>query len=222
MKTVKNIFTIIVCIIISTNIFSQTEIRNGVVIDHGAQKIVKNVIAQIKKDTPFSFNFTYNIKDKEIGNKKGSGKFLSYNAKYCITSNDFCHWSNGVTMWNLIKNKNEVEIMDAEDENTMFNFVKIINRSVNNYRPKLIRQEIFNKTNCNVIDLTPKKASSISKIRIFSSVNNNRIQKMEISTYIGSNYNFTFTSYNTNKTVNDNNFIFPQKSYPKVKQIDLR
>lgn len=208
-----------VCVLLSVN--AQTEIKNGVVIDHGAEKIVKKVIAQIDNDMPFSFEFTYAISE-EGKSQEGSGKFLSSNSKYCITSDKFCHWSNGVTMWNYLKTNNEVEVMDVEDGNTMFNFVKIINQSSNNFRPKFIRTEIFNKTNCNIIDLTPKTRSSISKIRIYSAKTTNRIMRLEISTYEGAHYKYTFSNYKTKLKVTDNNFIFPHQSYPKVKIVDLR
>ncbi len=222
MKTIKEHIVFCLYMILSLSVLAQKEIKNGVVIDHNAQKIVNQIVEQIKKDTPISFKFSYDIKDEDIGSKKGSGEFLSNNAKYRIISNDFSHWSDGKTMWNLVKNKNEVEVLDAQDENTMFNFIKIINSSVKNFRPKLIRKENFNKTQCNVVDLTPQKSSSISKIRIYSSVTNNRIQKMEIYTFNDTHYKFTFSSYQANKKVINEDFVFPKKSYPKIKVVDLR
>lgn len=217
----KKILSIIVAIIISVVCFSQTEIRNGVVIDKGAQKIVEKVIAQIKKDTPFSFSFTYNIKEGKT-KQQGKGTFLSNNAKYTISSDALNQFSDGKTVWNYNKKSNEVEVMDVEDDNTMFNFVKIINNSVKNFRPKLIRQETFNKVKCNIIDLTPMKNTQISKIRLYSSVTNNRIQKIEMSTYSGSKYIYTFTNYTANKKVSDKDFVFDSKQHPKVKVVDLR
>ncbi len=222
MKTIKKHILFFLGLLLSTSLWSQKTISGGVVVDHTAQKIVEKVVEQIKKDTPIAFNFAYNIKDEEVGSKKGSGEFLSYNAKYRLTSKDFSHWSDGTTMWNFIKQKNEVEVLDAQDENTMFNFVKIINSSTKNFRPKLIRKEVFNKVQCNVVDLTPNKSSSISKIRLYSSTANNRIQKIEIYTLGGSHYKFTFSSYQAKKQVSTQDFVFPQKSYPNVKIVDLR
>ncbi len=217
----KRTLSLILTIIISIVCFSQTEIRNGVVIDKGAEKIVTNIIAQIKKDTPFSFSFTYNIKEGQ-NKQQGKGSFLSNNAKYTITSDDLNQFSDGKTVWNYNKKSNEVEVMDVEDDNTMFNFVKIINNSVKNFRPKLIRQETFNKVKCNIVDLTPMKNTQISKIRLYSSVANNRIQKIEMSTYSGNKYTYTFTNYTANKKVSDKDFVFDSKQHPKVKVVDLR
>ena len=119
----KRIAVILLGLIVSLGAFGQTEIKNGVVIDKGAQKIVDNVIAQMKKDTPLSFSFTFNIQD-EGGKQQGKGTFVSNNAQYSIITDQFSQFSNGTTTWNYIKKTNEVEIMDVEDGNTMFNFVK--------------------------------------------------------------------------------------------------
>ncbi|MBO6117269.1 MAG: outer membrane lipoprotein carrier protein LolA [Bacteroidales bacterium] len=200
---------------------SDTEIRNGVVIDKTAQKIVDNVAAQMKKDTPFSFSFTFNIQDED-GKQQGKGTFVSNNAQYSIVTDMFSQFSNGTTIWNYIKKTNEVEITDVEDGNTMFNFVKIINTSVKNFRPKLIRQEKFNNVNCNIIDLTPLKQGNISKIRIYSSTSNNRLQKIEMHTYSGSKYIYTFTNYKPNITAAAKDFTFDKTKYPNVKIVDLR
>ncbi|MBR1626421.1 MAG: outer membrane lipoprotein carrier protein LolA [Bacteroidales bacterium] len=200
---------------------SNTEIRNGVVIDKTAQKIVNDVISQMKKDTPFSFSFTYDIKDED-GKIQGKGTFLSNNSKYVVSADKFSNYSDGKTMWNYIKKSNEAEITDAEDGNTMFNFVKIINTSAKNFRPKLIRQEIFNNIKCNIVDLTPMKNGNISKIRIYSSVTDNRLHKLEISTYSSSKYVYTFSNYNANKKITDKDFVFDKTRFPGVKMIDLR
>lgn len=217
----KRIAVILLGLIVSLGASGQTEIKNGVVIDKGAQKIVDNVIAQMKKDTPLSFSFTFNIQD-EGGKQQGKGTFVSNNAQYSIVTDQFSQFSNGTTTWNYIKKTNEVEIMDVEDGNTMFNFVKIINNSVKNFRPKLIRQEKYNNINCNIVDLTPMKGGSISKIRIYSSVSNNRLQKIEMHTYNGGKYIYTFSNYKPNVAVSSKDFTFDKTKYPKVKTVDLR
>lgn len=112
--------------------------------------------------------------------------------------------------------------MDIEDGNSIFNFVKIINNSIKNFRPKSIRKEIFNKVHCNIVDLIPTQKGSISKIRIYSSVNNNRLQRIEINTYSGSKYHYTFTNYITKKNVSNKDFTFDKSKFPKVKVVDLR
>ncbi len=206
---------------ISFGLFSQTEIKNGIVIDKGAKKIVDDVVAQMKKDTPFSFSFTYDIQDED-GKAQGRGTFLSNNAKYAITTDNFSYFSNGTTIWNYIKKTNEVEIMDVEDGNTMFNFIKIINTSIKDFRPKLIRQENFNKIKCNIVDLTPMKNGNISKIRIYSSVADNRLQKMEIHTYSRSKYIYTFSNHSNKKNVSEKDFIFSSDKFPNIKIVDLR
>ena len=217
----KRLIVSILALFLTFSLFAQTEKRNGVVIDKGAQKIVGNVVAQMKKDTPFSFAFTYDIQENNA-KQKGKGTFISNNSKYSVVTDQFSYISNGTTMWNYNTKTNEVEVMDAEDGNTMFNFTKIIGNSLKNFRPKLIRQEKFGGVNCNIVDLTPMKSSAISKIRIYASATNNRLHKMEISTYEGAKYIYTFSNYKPNISVTSSTFTFDKTKHLKVKVVDLR
>jgi outer membrane lipoprotein-sorting protein len=217
-KTIVMIFSLIVCF----NAFSQRVIKNGVVVDYTAQKIVKNIVARVNADSPFSFNFSYNITKNKKVIEKDNGTFLSYNGKYRITSKIFNDYCDGKTLYHFVKKTNEVEVSEIEDENSMFNFTSIINKYSKSYRSKLIRTETVNKVSCNVIDLSPMKSSNVSKVRIYSNKQNNRLVKMIIYVHNGNIYTYSFTSYKAKIKVKSTDFIFSKSQFPKAKIIDLR
>ena len=124
----KKKIAILVCLIFCLNGFAQRVIKNGVVVDYTAQKIVKNVVARVNADSPFSFNFSYNITQNKKVIEKDNGTFLSYNNKYRITSNIFNDYCDGKTLYHFVKKTNEVEVSEVEDGNSMFNFTSIINK----------------------------------------------------------------------------------------------
>ncbi|MBQ9311424.1 MAG: hypothetical protein IJ213_00070 [Bacteroidales bacterium] len=218
----KRLALIILTLFCTQIIFSQTEVKNGVVIDHTAEKIVKNTVAKLKNDTPFSFSFSYNLSFSDKTTEKGSGTFLSNNDKYKIETTNFSDYCNGTTYWHYVKANEEVEISDIEEGNSMFNFTKIINQFSNSYGAKLIRYEVFNKVNCAIIDLTPTKKSAVSKIRLYTSKTNNTVSKIIIYTYEGTTYTYTFTNYKSKIQTQPTDFTFPKSKYPKAKTVDLR
>ncbi|MCF0210918.1 MAG: outer membrane lipoprotein carrier protein LolA [Bacteroidales bacterium] len=218
----KKILSLILATCVLNALFAQTEVVNGVVVDHTAEKIVKNAVEKLQNDTPFSFSFAYNLSEQGEKAQKGSGTFLSNGNKYRVESSDFNDYCNGTTLWHYIKSNNEVEISDVEDGNAMFNFTKIINQYAKSYRPKLIRYESFNKVNCAIIDLTPKKSSSISKVRLWTAKNDNRILQMIIYVRGGTTYTYTFSNYKAKTTTTDEDFVFQKSKFPKAKVVDLR
>jgi outer membrane lipoprotein-sorting protein len=218
----KKIIILLFNIILCWNVFSQKEIRNGVVIDHTAEKIVNNVVSRLKADSPLSFNFNYTITKGRKQIDKDKGSFLSFNDKYrvcCSSFNDYC---NGKTLYHYVKSSNEVEVSDIEDGNSMFNFIKIINQYSKTYRSKLIKVDNVNNVACNVIDLVPMKKSNISRVRIYSNRTNNRLLKMIIYIIEGNTYTYSFSAYKAKTRTTVNDFTFPKNKFPKVKIVDLR
>lgn len=218
----KKFFAILLSVFLVGMLSAQTEVKNGVVVDHTAEKIVSAATKKLKTDAPFSFSFSYNLAEKGQKAEKGTGTFLSNNNKYKIESTDFNEYCDGTTLYHYVKKSNEVEVSDVEDGQAMFNFTKIINQYANSFRPKLIRYETFNKTNCAVIDLTPKKSSSISKVRLWTAKADNRIMQMVINVYGGTTYTYTFTNYKAKATATNADYTFPKAKFPKVKIVDLR
>lgn len=219
----KKIFVLFTILVLSTFcLFAQTEKKNGVVIDHGAQKIIDALTKKLQNDIPLSFEVTYNISENNTIIEKGKGSFLSSGSKYRVLSDNFDDYCNGSTLWHYDKKNNEVEISDIEDGNSMFNFVRIINIYAKSYRPKLIRKDYLNKTQVNIIDLTPNKRSAITKVRLWIATNNNTLMQMQVNINDGTKNTYTFSNYKSKVSTQQSDFVFPKSKHPQAKEIDLR
>lgn len=219
----RKIFVLFTMLVLSVFcLFAQTEKKNGVVIDHGAQKIIDALTKKLQNDIPLSFEVTYNISENNAIIEKGKGSFLSSGSKYRVLSDDFDDYCNGSILWHYDKKNNEVEISDIEDGNSMFNFVRIINIYAKSYRPKLIRKDYLNKTQVNIIDLTPNKRSAITKVRLWIATNNNTLMQMQVNINDGTKNTYTFSNYKSKVSTQQSDFVFPKFKYPQAKEIDLR
>ena len=70
----KKLFLFILLITISNlTVFSQREIKDGLVIDKQAQKLINDVSSKLKTESPISFNFTQKSKQStETGTDRKS------------------------------------------------------------------------------------------------------------------------------------------------------
>ncbi len=220
MRKIFVLFTILVLSVFC--LIAQTEKKNGVVIDHGAQKIIDALTKKLQNDIPLSFEVTYNISENNTIIEKGKGNFLSSGSKYRVLSDNFDDYCNGSTLWHYDKKNNEVEISDIEDGNSMFNFVRIINIYAKSYRPKLIRKDYLNKTQVNIIDLTPNNRSAITKVRLWIAINNNTLMQMQVNINDGTKNTYTFSNYKSKVPTQQSDFVFPKSKHPQAKEIDLR
>ncbi|MDO5760582.1 MAG: outer membrane lipoprotein carrier protein LolA, partial [Bacteroidota bacterium] len=200
---------------------AQTEKKNGVVIDHGAQKIVDALAKKLQNDLPLSFDVSYNITQDNKSIEKGKGSFLSSGSKYRIVSDNFNDYCDGNTLWHYDKKNNEVEISEIEEGKSMFNFVRIINIYAKSYRPKLIRKDVLNKKQVNIIDLTPNKRSAVTKVRLWVAISDNTLLQMQVNINDGSKNTYTFSNYKSKVSTKQNDFAFPKSQFPNAKQVDL-
>lgn len=218
----KHFYTLLILLIAFLYSSAQTEIKNGVVVDHGAEKIIKQTVSKLKKDTPLSFSVDYDISNGTKTIEKGKASFLSSNDKYRVISTSFEDYCDGKNLWHYDKKSNEVELSEVEDGKSMFNFVKILDTYAKLFRPKLIRKDYLGKTQVNIIDLTPQKRSSVTKVRLWIATSSNVIVKMQVNINDGSKNTYSFSNYKSKVTTNNSDFTFPKTKYPKVKQVDLR
>ncbi|MDR1847690.1 MAG: outer membrane lipoprotein carrier protein LolA [Bacteroidales bacterium] len=219
----KRFITITLSILtISLPAFSQREIKNGVVIDHTAEKIVKNIVGKLKSESPMSFDFTFKVIDdgKTIQEEKGS--FLSNGDKFKVQTDNFEDYSDGTNIWHFFKAENEVEVSNVDDGGSMFNFPNLISTYIKDFRPKLIRQQQQGNLTYNILDLNPTKKSNIMKARITAEKNTNRISEIILYTADNRTYTYTLANYKVKLKPSAADFVFPKEKFPQAQIIDLR
>lgn len=204
-------------IFINSIAFSQTTIKNGVVVDSKAQKIINSVAQKLKADSPVSISFSLTEKGvKSVGEK---GEFSFNGNKYFGNFSNNKIFCDGTSIWIYQKETNEVTINSVEDsQNEILNISKFISEANSKFRPKLIREE----KGFYIIDLIPKTKSEFSKVRLKTNINNNRISSIEVNYRNSKSYTYSITNYKTKVPLKDSDFTFNKKNYPGVNVVDLR
>lgn len=211
----KKFFLLIILITVAgLSAFSQREVKDGLVIDKQAQKLITDVSTKLKTESPISFNFSQKSKQStETGTIKLSGN--KYTASF-LGNTIYC---DGKSISIYRKEINEVTINSIEDAgNEILNISKFISEANTKFRPKLIREEKGNY----IIDLTPKTKSEYTKIRLIVNKQTTRISSMEINYKGGSSYSYTISNYKTKVKSKDSDYSFNNKEYPSVNVVDLR
>ena len=211
----KKIFFLIVIICLSSlSGFSQREVKDGLVIDKQAQKIISDISSKLKAESPLSFNF---IQKSKANSEKGTIQ-LNGN-KYIASFGANSIYCDGKSIYIYQKEINEVTINSIEEaENEILNISKFISEANTKFRPKLIREEKGNY----IIDLIPKTKSEYSKIRLRVNKQTSRISSMEVNYKGGGIYTYDISNYKTKVLSKDSDYSFNNKEYPSVNIVDLR
>jgi outer membrane lipoprotein carrier protein len=212
----KKTFLFIALISFVSITFGQREIKNGIVIDKQAEKIITNAGSKLKTESPISLTFSLNNKNKK---KTEKGNLTISGNKYIVSYSDNKVFCDGKTVWVYQKGTNEVNINNVESsENEILNISKFISEANIKFRPKLIREENGNY----IIDLSPKTKSEFSKVRLKINKQTNQIISMEVNYKGGNVYSYTISNYKTKIKIKDSSFTFSKKDYPTASIVDLR
>ncbi len=212
----KKTFLFIALISFVSITFGQREVKNGVVIDKQAEKIITNAGSKLKLESPISLIFSLSKKDKKNSDK---GTLTINGNKYIASFSDNKVYCDGKTIWVYQKETNEVNINNIVDtENEILNISKFISEANIKFRPKLIREENGNY----IIDLSPKTKSEFSKVRLKINKQTSRIASMEVNYKGGNVYSYTISNYKTKIKIQDSSFTFSKKDYPTASIVDLR
>ena len=188
-----------------------------------ATSIMEKTVIKYNSLSAFSFEFTVNMEEKGINIADFSGVLIVKQEKYYLTFEDQIMGDDGVMMWNYQKNTNEASLFDTEDDDFLiFHPLKMLNNWNKEYNVKFIREEEFQKSKVNILDLTFRQKSQYYKMRLFIDKNSSYIQQAIMYKVDGMTLTYTVTKFTPNVVVDDSKFIFNKKEYPDVQINDMR
>jgi outer membrane lipoprotein-sorting protein len=190
-------------------------------LDDNSGAIIKGVANKTKSYSTIkiSFSFKNTEKGKTVVEK---GSIWIKGNKFIFNFNKQLIFCNGVTQWNYIQESNEVSINNADAEQETINPASILNNYEKKYKTKLIKETMEYGKLVQIVDLYPLKASSIGSIRLTIQKNISQIIKMIVVEKGGGIYEYNVTSFIVNQPIDDKNFQFDAKKYPKVEINDMR
>lgn len=193
--------------------------------DPEAKKILDAVSAKFKTFTTVQADFSYSVEN-------GSGKVLSIKTgklwmkgtKYRISFSGQEIFSNGTTVWNYVKEDNEVTISKLDPSSGNITPQKLFTNFYDKDYRYILNGEKKNGTKTlQEIELTPlDKSKPFHKLYVHVDKTGKTIYSVKMLENAGNRYNYTVTSLKTNQPIADNQFVFDKTKYPGVHEEDLR
>lgn len=126
-------------------------------------------------------------------------------------------------VWTYMPEQKEVSIAPFDSTDTeQLNPLQMVKDYKKNYRSNFIRDENRRGVWVQIIDLIPKKASSIAKVRLVSDKAKKQIVNVVVYEKDGTMYNYLVDKFLVNQSLPANAFTFNTANYPDVDVIDMR
>lgn len=144
--------------------------------------------------------------------------------KFKVELKDQMFVSDNITIWNYLKEYNEVQINNYEEEDAIFSPSIIFNLYNKDYAFRL-KEEFKNSAGVlvKVIELTPiNKDQNFFKIELKINDAKKEIIEAKIYEKSGMRYTYTINSYTPNIPLEDSFFKFDPSKYKDIEIIDAR
>lgn len=196
--------------------------------DATAKKILKDVSKKYNsyKTIQSDFEVTAQDANKKAFSSSGIMYFNKPKQQYAIKLDDQEIISNGRSVWNISKEIKEVQITDADTDNSNIGPNNLFTFYQTGYKYVMMDDEKFTKNGkseiLKVIDLSPiDTKTNYFKIRLRIN-NNNHIHDVTIFDKSNNRFTYTIETLYIGKNLSSALFTFDKNKYPGYEIIDLR
>lgn len=191
--------------------------------DTKATTILNAASTKMKSYSTMKIEFTYSmVNTKTKVNETKAGTIQIKGDKYRLEVGGQIVFCDGKTVWTYIKDDNECNINDASTQEDAVNPLSILNNYSKNFKAKYIKDMVQNAKTYQIVDLTPIKGKSYSKIRLAIDKATSQISSSILYDKNGTTYTYLITKFTTNTAMADSLFTFVATNYPGVEVNDMR
>jgi outer membrane lipoprotein-sorting protein len=212
----KNLICITVFFLSAAHVFAQQNDPKAIAILDGVSKKYKSYKA-VQADFTITIASPNNTKDVQSGTLYVKGnKYKLVLSKQEVTSDD-------QTVWTYIKAANEVQINDADHDESTITPSDIFTIYEKNFFYAYTGDQKDNGKTLQAIELTPNdKTKPYSKVKLLVDQASQNIESATVYDKNGNQYTYTIKKLTPNPAVDDSFFAFDTKAHPGVKVEDLR
>ncbi|MCF8364681.1 MAG: outer membrane lipoprotein carrier protein LolA [Bacteroidales bacterium] len=219
MKKILAVCSLIISMLLISSIPGSAQSNNT-----KATEILDEVTQKTKAYKSIKMEFNYQMENAEANiNELTSGKVLVSGDKYRLEIAGQLVISDGITIWTIIEDSEEVQVNEVSEDDQSFSPTKMLSDYSEDYKSKLDpKVNELNGIDVYLLELTPNEKKTFERVNLF--INKNKMQpyRMEIFDYNQSVYTYTITTFDTDITLSDNDFTFSEADYPNFDVIDMR
>ena len=191
----------------------------------------KNILEQVREKTnsfkTIQADFSYSMQNEEMDiNENNDGTIILKGQKYYIDLPGLGVkiYSDGKTIWNYMKDGNQVTISNIDDEsNDLMDPASLFNIYEKGFESKFISESKEGDETFYKIELNPEnKDQDIIKVDISINKSSLLIHSVNLFSTDGNKYAILIKKMETNKTIPDSDFVFDPSKYKDIEIIDLR
>lgn len=186
-----------------------------------SKKILDDLSAKTKSYSTIKAEFSWVIEKKDKSKDTQSGKIQTKGNKYKLEIPGHEIYCDGKTVWDFIKDANEVQIKDMEaDGEDVVNPSTIFTIYEKGYKYKFEGEDATTQV-VNLYPLNPDK-KKFHTIKLSIDKNKKQITSVKLLMKDGTTQTYTIKSFLANGTIADTDFVFNAKAHPGVSTEDLR
>jgi outer membrane lipoprotein-sorting protein len=195
--------------------------------DTKAKQILDEVSAKTKTYKSFSASFIFSMENEEMEiDEKNEGTIKLKGQKYCVQLPGVGVevFSDGITLWNYMKEGNQVTISNLDDESSeLMDPSSIFTIYEKGFRSEFVEEKKSGDKTLYRIDLFPDSEEyEVSKIEVTIDKASMMIHEATLYGTDGNLYGIVVKKMETNKDFPDTDFVFNQSKHADVEVIDFR
>ncbi len=195
--------------------------------DQKAKEILDKVSENTRSFKSITADFSFSMENEEMDiHEKNEGSIKIKGKKYVVEIPDVGVkiFSDGITVWNYMKDGNQVTISNIEDSgNELMDPASVFSIYEKGFNSRYLGEVIEGGKNCYQIELLPDNEEfEVSKINIHISKSEMIIHSAQLYGTDGNIYGILVKKMDTSKDLNDAEFVFNQANFPDVEVIDFR
>lgn len=203
--------------LLSVGILGTTTAQN----DPKAKTILDELSAKTKAYTSIKAEFTFTIEKKDKSKDVQNGKIMTKGSKYKLDIPGHEIYCDGKTLWDYIKEANEVQIKDAVGEkddgitpSTIFTMYE------KGFKYKFESESATQQ----IIALYPENPDKkkYHTVKLYVDKAKKQITMVKMLMKDGSTHTYEIKKFETNAAIPDTDFVFNTKAHPGVSVEDLR
>ncbi|MCU4176627.1 LolA family protein [Carboxylicivirga sp. N1Y90] len=213
----KKYFTTLVCLCIAIAINAQSAEK--------AKSILDEVTKKTKAYPSIVADFSLAMENLQEGiSEVYDGSIILKGNKYKVSVMDVVKYFDGTTLYEHMLDAEEVNMTEPlPDDEENLNPATIFTIYQEGYKFNYVGDGTADGKACHEIDLFPENRDKpFSRIKLIIFKDNLQLYSMRQVGKDGNSYTVTIKQMTTNKTVDDNTFVFDQASNPSVDVIDMR
>jgi len=210
---------IIVLMITGMGISAQTDTK--------AKSILEQASKKMQSFQSISAAFTFSMENTKMNiHEKNSGSLLMKGKKYHVKLPEMGMQviSDGQTVWNFMKDANQVTISNAGDEGQgVIDPTTIFNVYQEGYTCKYIEDKQVNGKQISFIEMLPEdKSKEFTKLMVGVEKQNLVVNSLVTFGKDGNLYGIYVTDFKSDQPIADSEFFFDKTKHPDVELGDLR